>query len=192
MTAIVLASSSSYRAGLLKKLHIPFETFQPDIDESPVAGETPSGLAQRLAATKARAGAGRFPNHLIIGSDQVASCAGQSLGKPGDRETAIRQLRQQSGQVVDFYTAVCLYDSRSARLLIDVDHCWVQFRRLDTRQIERYVDLEQPYDCAGSFKSEGLGIVLFEKIVGEDPNALIGLPLIKLTNLLAQCGITLP
>lgn len=192
MTALVLASGSSYRAKLLKKLNLSFESFQPDIDESPLSGESPQALAQRLAQDKAMAGAARFPAHLIIGSDQVAFCAGQLLGKPARRDAAIEQLRLQSARRVEFHTAICIYDSQAARCLSDIDLCCVQFRRLNQQQIERYVDLEKPYDCAGSFKSEGLGIVLFEKITGDDPNALIGLPLIKLTSLLTQFGITLP
>lgn len=192
MTAIVLASSSPYRAKLLKKLHLAFESFNSNIDESPLANEAPVALAQRLAFAKAKAGAARFQQHLIIGSDQVACCNGQILGKPGSREAAIDQLSRQSGQAVAFYTGICVFDSQSGSHVSEVDVCHVHFRRLSRQQIERYLDLEQPFDCAGSFKSEGYGIVLFEKIVGDDPNALIGLPLIKLTRLLAQFGIALP
>lgn len=192
MTAILLASSSPYRAQLLKKLNLDFATFNSNIDESPLPDETPLILAQRLAQAKAKAGAARFQQHLIIGSDQVAYCNGHILGKPGNREAAIEQLSQQSGLAVEFYTGICVFDSQSGRSFSDIDVCRVYFRRLNRQQIERYLDLEQPYDCAGSFKSEGYGIVLFEKIVGDDPNALVGLPLIKLAKLLAQFGIALP
>lgn len=192
MPDIVLASSSIYRAKLLKQLHLPFACTASNIDESPLKNETPVALAQRLSEAKARAVADQFPHHLIIGSDQVACCGNHILGKPGNRETAIQQLSQQSGQIVQFYTGISVLDSATGKCLSDVDVCNVHFRPLDLQQILRYLDIEQPYDCAGSFKSEAYGIVLFDKIVGDDPNALIGLPLIKLITLLTQFGIVLP
>lgn len=192
MPDIVLASSSTYRGMLLKKLHLTFETFASDIDESLLQNEAPIAMAQRLSEAKARAAAEHFPRHIIIGSDQLACCGDDILGKPGNQETATAQLRKQSGQVVKFYTGISVLDSGSDKLISDIDVCSVHFRNLNQQQIQRYLNLEQPYDCAGSFKSEGYGIVLFDRIVGEDPNALIGLPLIKLTALLAQFGIALP
>jgi MAF protein len=192
MPDIVLASSSIYRAKLLKQLHLEFESVASNIDESRLPNETPAALALRLSEAKARAVNDQFQHHLIIGSDQVACCGEAILGKPGNRASAIEQLSQQSGQVVHFYTGISVLDSKSGKCLNDVDICSVHFRPLDRQQILRYLDVEQPYDCAGSFKSEAYGIVLFDKIVGEDPNALIGLPLIKLIALLAQFGIVLP
>lgn len=192
MPDIILASGSSYRSNLLKKLHFPFATFNTEVDESRLDGESAVALAQRLAESKARAAATTFPNHLIIASDQVACCNEEILGKPGARAAAIEQLCKQSGQQVQFHTALCLLNSQSGHCLHDIDTCSVHFRPLTAQQIERYVDIEQPYDCAGSFKSEGYGIVLFEKIIGDDPNALIGLPLIKLTRILAHMGVALP
>lgn len=192
MPDIVLASGSPYRAKLLKKLDLAFSTCASNVDESPLPAETPVALAQRLSIAKARAAATDFPRHLIIGSDQVAACGDDILGKPGNQKSAIEQLLKQSGQTVLFYTGLCLFDSVAGTSLCDVDVCSVHFRHLDRAEILRYLDKEQPYDCAGSFKAEGYGIVLFEKIVGEDPNALIGLPLIKLRRMLAQFGIALP
>ena len=160
MPDIVLASSSAYRAKLLKNLHIPFTCTASNVDESPLKNETPIALAQRLAEAKARAVAEQFQHHLIIGSDQVACCGEHILGKPGNRETAIQQLSQQSGQIVDFYTSISVLDSATGKCLNDVDLCSVHFRQLDRSQILRYLDIEQPYDCAGSFKSEAYGIVL--------------------------------
>lgn len=190
MSALVLASGSPYRRQLLARLQLEFTATASDVDETPLAGEAPADLTIRLGMAKARALRAKFPEHLIIGSDQTAAIDGAILGKPGSREAAIRQLVLQAGRVVTFYTSVCLLDAASGRHWSDLDVCQVHFRPLTPAQIERYVDREQPFDCAGSFKSEGLGIALFEKIVGDDPNALIGLPLIKLTALLQQAGMS--
>lgn len=171
---------------LLQKLGLDFATCSPDIDESANAGECGETLAVRLAIEKAQAAAKNHRDYLIIGSDQVAWHQNRQLIKPGNRETAIEQLNSQSGRCVIFHTGLCVLDSNTGRYLTALDSCSVHFRRLTQAQIERYVDLERPFDCAGSFKSEGLGIALFEKIEGDDPNSLIGLPLIKLASLLEQ------
>lgn len=192
MKNIVLASNSRYRGELLRKLGLKFISCAGNVDETAKAGETPPQLATRLAIDKAVSVAKHFPEHLIIGSDQVAVCDELILGKPGDRDNAIRQLTAQSGKMVRFYTGICVLDSASGRYLTDLDLCEVHFRTLDADQIRRYIDIDQPLDCAGSFKSEGLGIVLLKKIVGDDPNALVGLPLIKLTDLLGQFGLAMP
>lgn len=189
MSAIILASGSQYRAELLRKLHLDFISCGSHVDETPLPGESPEPLALRLSQAKAEALSAMYPNHLIIGSDQVAVCGGEFLNKPGDRTQAIRQLKAQSGQTVRFYTGVCVLNSANGQSRSDIDICAVHFKTLSDSQIERYVDLEQPFDCAGSFKSEGLGIALFSRIEGDDPNALIGLPLIKLTGLLARFGV---
>ncbi len=187
---LVLASGSAYRRQLLEKLGLPFVWRSPDVDETPREGEAPQILARRLARDKARALAGDFPDSWIIGSDQVAVTArGQLLGKPGDHETAVAQLLAASGGTVTFYTALCLHHSGSGHCHEDVDVCQVDFRPLTHQQIERYLHRETPYDCAGSFKSEGLGIALFRAIRGEDPNALVGLPLIRLVSLFEVAGI---
>ncbi|NJD05233.1 MAG: septum formation inhibitor Maf [Methylococcaceae bacterium] len=185
---LVLATGSRYRRQLLGKLELPFDSASPDIDESHRPGESPMALARRLASEKAMALANQFPDHLIIGSDQVAELNGRALGKPGTHSRATAQLRAASGNTMVFFTAVCVLDSRSTLSRSDVDRTVVYFRPLTDQQIERYVDREQPLDCAGSFKSEGLGIALFEKIDGEDPNALIGLPLIRLIRILEAFG----
>ncbi len=192
MTPIILASSSSYRTELLRKLQIDFSACPSHIDETPWPNEAVEALVIRLSIAKAQAIRSQYPDHLIIGSDQAAVCGTTLLGKPGNRDNAVRQLTQQSGQAVIFYTGLCVLDSRSGRYLTDIDRCEVHFRTLSAEQIQRYVDADQPYYCAGSFKAEGLGIALFEKIVGEDPNALIGLPLIKLIKLLTQFGREIP
>ncbi len=189
MKPIVLASGSEYRAELLRKLHFDFAACSSHIDETALPGETAEQLVVRLAQNKAKAVSASYPNHLIIGSDQVAVCGTQFLNKPGNREQAIRQLKKQSGQAVRFYTGLSVLNSSNGNILSDMDICTVYFRPLSDRQIEHYIDLEQPFDCAGSFKSEGLGIALFSKIKGADPNALIGLPLIKLIDLFAQFGV---
>jgi MAF protein len=189
MPDVVLASSSRYRQTVLAKLGLPFTAAAPDIDESPLPGEAPHALVARLAAAKARALAARFPNHLIIGSDQVAVLDGRMLGKPGTEPAAREQLRIASGRCVEFLTGLCLLDSASGSEHLVVEPFRVHFRTLTETQITHYVDREQPLDCAGSFKSEGLGIALFEKLEGDDPNALIGLPLIRLVRLLEQAGV---
>ncbi len=187
---LVLASSSQYRQQLLKKLPISFITANPEIDESSEHNESPQHLAQRLAVTKAKAVQAQFKQHLIIASDQVAILDGVQLTKPGDRKHTIKQLEACSSRSVDFYTSICLLDSASGKYYCDLDKTTVYFKKLSKKQIVRYVDLDRPYDCAGGFKVEGLGIVLFERIQGEDPNALIGLPMIKLINLFEQFGVT--
>ncbi|MEI8574197.1 septum formation inhibitor Maf [Methylomonas sp. LW13] len=191
MTAIVLASSSKYRCQLLEKLGLAFLSCSSDVDESPQAGESPYALVRRLSLAKAEEVGKIYPNHLIIGSDQVAVLDQEILGKPGGRDAAIQQLAKQSGRTVQFYTGVCVFNSVSGRHLSDMDVCSVQFKTLTSSQIEKYIDLDRPFDCAGSFKSEGLGIALFSKIVGEDPNALVGLPLIKLVALLDKFGVNI-
>jgi MAF protein len=186
---LVLASSSRYRQALLAKLGLAFEAGTPSIDESAREGETPLQLSIRLAEEKARALAVRFPAHLIIGSDQVAMLDGIQLGKPGDHSQTVRQLRAASGKTVEFLTSVCVLDSATGQALTEVDRTLVLFRPLTDKQIKGYVNKERPYDCAGGFKSEGLGIVLMEKLETEDPNALVGLPLIRLAGLLEKFGV---
>ncbi|GAB4276831.1 MAG: nucleoside triphosphate pyrophosphatase [Methylomicrobium sp.] len=185
---LILASSSRFRQELLKKLHLNFSAVSPDIDEKPWPHESPQDTAIRLSESKARALFDRYPEHLIIGSDQVAVLNDTRLGKPGNRENTIAQLTACSGNSVTFFTGVALADSSTGTVVSAVDECRVYFRKLTLAQIQRYVDLEKPYDCAGGFKSESLGIALFDKIEGDDPNALIGLPLIKLIGLLTTFG----
>ena len=189
MTPIVLASSSVYRRALLQKLELPFSWASPDIDESARPGESAGALVERLARAKAQALAGSYPQHLIIGSDQVACLDGQILGKPGNRDKAQRQLRAASGRRVEFLTGLCVLDSTSGVCHSLVETFAVVFRPLDDAVIARYLERERPYDCAGSFKSEGLGIALFERLEGDDPNALIGLPLIRLVDLLSRFDV---
>ena len=186
---LVLASTSAYRRALLQRLRLRFECAAPEADESALAGERPEQTAWRLSLDKARAVARRFPDALVIGSDQVAVLGEERLGKPGDHANAVRQLRSLSGKAADFHTAVSLLDARSGEARSHIVPCRVVFRSLDERQIESYLRLEQPYDCAGSAKSEGLGIVLIERIETEDPTSLIGLPLIALSTMLAQAGM---
>ena len=185
---LVLASTSRYRRELLERLGVPFECADPQANELPLPGETPAATALRLAEAKARAVALRFPQALIIGADQVASCDGLRLDKPGNHENAVRQLTAMSGRSANFDTGVVVLDAKSATLGARAVGCRVVFRTLSAPQIERYLRLEQPYDCAGSAKVEGLGITLIERIETEDPTSLIGLPLIALTELLAQAG----
>ncbi len=189
MTPIVLASSSSYRRQLLEKLGLSFECESPDLDESPLLGETPTQLVKRLATQKAKALCKRYNNHLIIGSDQVAALDEQLIGKPGSHEAAAGQLKNCSGKVVYFYTGLTLLNTASGRQQYQCCRYDVHFRKLTESQIEQYLLREQPYDCAGSFKSEGLGIALFSAIKGDDPNSLIGLPLIALTEMLYIEGV---
>lgn len=191
-TTLVLASTSPYRRTLLERLGLVFETLSPEVDESRSPGETPEQLVRRLAEAKARAGAARYPDALIIGSDQLAVCGENILGKPGNHAAAGKQLARLSGQRVSFYTGLCLYDARADRARVDMVPFEVVFRVLDAGQIQRYLQREQPYSCAGSFKSEGLGISLFEALRGDDPNALIGLPLIRLVSWLNEAGIAVP
>lgn len=189
MKNILLASSSSYRQALLGKLGLHFEAAAPDIDESQHPNEPITTLVQRLALAKAKALAEAFPQHLIIGSDQLASLDGQILGKPGNFSRAFEQLRQCQGQTVRFYTGLCLLNPEQNHHQLSLETYSVTFRPLTDRQITRYLELEEPYDCAGSFKSEGLGISLFNSLQGEDPNTLVGLPLIALIRMLNKEGI---
>lgn len=192
MLPLLLASSSAYRRALLERLHLPFSCASPDIDESARPHETPEALCRRLAISKAQALAESHPQHLIIGSDQVAVLNGRMLGKPHTAENACRQLSECSGQAVHFLTSLCLLNSASGDYQCEVVPFSVQFRQLNQAEIERYVALEQPLDCAGSFKVEGLGISLFESTQGEDQNSLIGLPLIALCRMLRQAGWQIP
>lgn len=191
MSALILASTSRYRHDLLARLRLEFSVARPEVDESPRPGEPPAMLAQRLAAAKTAAVAARFPDSWVLGSDQVAELAGEPLGKPGDRAAAIAQLGAMSGNVVVFHTALCLGHGDGRRLQA-LDATTVRFRTLTSAQIERYVDREPALDCAGSFKSEGLGIALFEAIETHDPTALVGLPLIATARLLRAAGFDLP
>ncbi|MDH3971127.1 MAG: Maf family nucleotide pyrophosphatase [Gammaproteobacteria bacterium] len=188
---IVLASTSPYRKELLQRMGIDFKTVAPDVDESSLPGESPENLVKRLAEAKARV-IGKTCEALIIGSDQVAVSGDEILGKPGSHENALVQLRKLSGKLVTFQTGLCLLNSTSNEMQVDTVPFRVQFRKLDEQQIERYLRADQPYNCAGSFKSEGLGITLFERMDGDDPTALIGLPLIRLTSMLMQAGVVLP
>lgn len=192
MRRLVLGSTSPFRRALLDRLGLPYQVDAPDTDETPLPGETPAGLVRRLAEAKARAVGGRHADALVIGSDQVAVIDGRVLGKPGDRDNAIAQLTMASGGTVVFHTGLCLLDTASGRAQVDVEPFTVHFRELDRASIERYVDREQPYNCAGSFKSEGYGITLFSALEGRDPNALIGLPLIRLVEMLGEAEIALP
>lgn len=185
---LVLASSSPYRKQLLERLQIPFQSMAPDIDESPLSGEAPETTALRLACEKALTLRTLFPEHLIIGCDQLASHAGKLIGKPGSHDRALAQLRSFSGETVEFLTALCVYNSKQAVSAESLVSTSVTFRTLDRHAIENYLNVERPYDCAGSFKIEGLGIALFEEISSEDPTALMGLPLIRLCDLLAEQG----
>jgi len=189
MTQLVLASTSPFRRTLLERLGLPFETTAPNVDESRLENESPAALVTRLAEAKARGVSAQFPDALIIGSDQVAVLDGQVLGKPGNHENAVRQLQAASGRQVKFLTGLCLLNTQSQKYHVAMVPFSVQFRTLSEQQIERYLRQEEPYNCAGSFKSEGLGISLFEKMRGDDPNALIGLPMIELTTMLATEGM---
>lgn len=186
---LILASTSVYRQALLQKLGLAFETCNPDIDESPMANESAQDLVLRLAKAKAEAGASHFPQGLIIGSDQVAVIDGKIIGKPLNRDNAIKQLSQASGKAITFYTGLALYDAKTGEVTAQVEPFTVHFRQLTAAQIAAYVDKEQPFYCAGSFKSEGFGIALFNRLEGRDPNTLIGLPLILLTEMLLTQGI---
>ncbi len=189
---LVLGSTSAYRRTLLGRLHLEFETARPQVEESRQPDEPPEAMAERLAAAKAADVALHYPDALVIGSDQCAACGERILGKPGGYEQALEQLKTLSGQRVVFHTGLCLIDSRSGRQWQEVVPYAVHFRQLETAEIERYLRLEQPYDCSGSFKSEGLGITLFQRMEGDDPTALIGLPLIRLCSWLREAGLVLP
>ncbi|MEH6556788.1 MAG: Maf family protein [Oceanicoccus sp.] len=189
---LILASSSPYRRQLLSQLKVEFECVNPRINETEKSNETADQLAARLAQEKANAVASDYPTHLIIGSDQVAVLDRAMMTKPGNHDNAVAQLQQCSGKKVIFYTGLALLNSQTGQLQHSVEPFSVYFRTLTTATIERYLISEKPYDCAGSFKVEGLGITLFEKLDGNDPNSLIGLPLIQLTSMLAKEGLLRP
>lgn len=185
---LVLASSSPYRRALLDKLHLDFLSESPDIDETPLLNEEPKALSKRLSVLKAHALVKTFPAHLIIGSDQVAMLKNQQLHKPGGKSNARAQLKAAANNKVIFYTSICLLDSSTGQYITDTDICSVYLKALTEEQIDRYLDYDEPYNCAAGFKSEAMGIALFKKIEGDDPNALIGLPLIKLIRMLEAFG----
>lgn len=188
---VILASTSRYRRELLARLRLPFDIHAPEVDETPLAHETPSALAQRLALEKANAVARRFPEAVVIGSDQVADLAGEPLGKPGDHERATAQLRRMRGQTLVFQTAVAVVCQATGFVQRDIAPVRVVFRDLSDAAIESYLRAEQPYDCAGSAKSEGLGIALLDAIDSDDPTALVGLPLIRTARMLRAAGVDL-
>jgi septum formation protein len=188
---LILASTSIFRKRLLRQLELPFISVSPGTDETPLAGETAPALTARLAALKARAVAERESGALVIGSDQVAVLDDEIIGKPGNHERAVAQLSRASGKTVIFYTGFCLIDSDSNREQLSVERFEVTFRKLTAAQTDRYLRRDQPYQCAGSFKAESLGIALFEKLTGDDPNSLIGLPLIRLVTMLQTENIEL-
>ena len=189
---LILGSTSRYRAELLARLNVPFDTVAPNVDETPGADEAPRALAQRLALAKARDVAARHPQALVIGSDQVADLHGEPLGKPGTHERATAQLQRMRGQTVIFQTALAVVCQASGFEQVDTAAVEVRFRDLSDAEIERYLRAEQPYDCAGSAKSEGLGIALLDAIHSDDPTALIGLPLIRTCRMLRAAGLVLP
>ncbi len=189
--SVVLGSTSRYRRELLERLRIPFTVSAPGVDETPLPGEAPQALARRLALAKARAVAALHPDAVVIGSDQVADLAGQPLGKPGEHARAVQQLRQMRCQTVIFQTALAVVCLASGYEQVDLAEVRVVFRDLSDAEIESYLQAEQPYDCAGSAKSEGLGIALLESIDNDDPTALIGLPLIRTARMLRQAGVKL-
>lgn len=187
---LVLASTSPFRKALLERLQVDFQCDSPDIDETPLAGESVENMVVRLAKLKAEKVADKYPDALIIGSDQSAELDGKSLSKPGNFENAVKQLQRASGRQIVFQTGLCLLNTRSGNVQTACVPYSVVFKTLSQNMIEHYLQKEQPYNCAGSFRSEGLGIALFEKFEGEDPNALIGLPLIKLIAMLEHEGIS--
>jgi septum formation protein len=188
---LVLGSTSRYRRELLARLNVPFEVAAPEVDETPLPGEAPAALAQRLALAKAQAVARKFPQAVVIGSDQVADLQGQPLGKPGTHEKAVAQLRMMRGQTVIFQTALAVVCQETGFVQQDIAAVRVVFRDLSDDEIENYLRIEQPYDCAGSAKSEGLGIALLERIDNDDPTALIGLPLIRTARMIRAAGVRL-
>ena len=181
---LILASSSEFRRELLQKLLIPFNSISPKIDETALDGEKPHQTALRLAQEKAKKIGAEYPHALVIGCDQVATLDGEQLGKPLNHQNATKQLQAMRGREVTFHSALCLYNAATGNMQVEVVPYLVRFRQLTDEQIENYLNKEQPYQCAGSAKSEGLGIALMERMIGEDPNALIGLPLIKLITML--------
>jgi septum formation protein len=186
---LVLASTSPYRRELLNRLGLPFDVANPRADESPLPDETPENLALRLSEVKARAVALAYPDALIIGSDQVATIDGKIYGKPGTHERAVAQLRELSGKTVNFFTGLCLFDAKNGKAEVRGIPTLVKFRELSDAEIENYIKREPAYDCAGSAKSEGLGIALLASMQGDDPNALVGLPLIALCDMLRNKGV---
>lgn len=186
---LVLASTSRYRRMLLERLGLAFETFASNVAEHQLSGELPGPMALRLAEAKARAAMEQYPGAILIGSDQVAESGGRIFGKPGNHDNAVDQLRALSGCEAVFHNGLCVIDAGNGAALLRLIPVHVRFRRLDAATIERYVAREMPYDCSGSAKSEGLGIALIESIRGDDPNALIGLPLIALVDLLHEAGV---
>ena len=189
---LILGSTSRYRRELLQRLHLPFEVMAPEVDETPLPHESPQALALRLALAKARAVAQRHPQAVVIGSDQVADLAGEPLGKPGTHARAVAQLQRMRGHTVVFQTALAVVCLESGFEQHDLAAVRVRFRDLSDAEIERYLRIEQPYDCAGSAKSEGLGIALLDAIDSDDPTALVGLPLIRTCRLLRAAGIAAP
>lgn len=188
---LVLASTSIYRSELLARLRIPFQTAAPDVDETPLPAENAKQTSWRLSRVKAQAVAAHYPDALIIGSDQVALLGDKQLGKPLTHENAVQQLRSMRGQTVAFYTALTLLNTRTSDIQTEVAINRVSYRNLTDAQIESYLLKEQPYHCAGSAKSEGLGIALINSMEGDDPNALVGLPLILLVNMLLKQGVAI-
>lgn len=186
---LVLASTSSYRSELLARLRIPFQTAAPNVDETPLTNESAKQTSWRLSRAKAQAVAAHYPDALIIGSDQVALLGEQQLGKPLTHDNAIKQLRAMRGNTVNFYTALTLFNAKTGDMQTEVAINRVNYRELTDIQIENYLQIEQPYNCAGSAKSEGLGIALISSLEGDDPNALVGLPLILLVNMLLAQGV---
>ncbi len=190
--ALILGSTSRYRRELLTRFRLPFDVASPDVDETPHANEAPAALALRLAIAKAQAVAAQFPHAVVIGSDQVADLNGQPLGKPLEHAKAVAQLRAMSGQSMQFHTAVAVVCQETGFIQADTAVVRTVFRSLSDAEIERYLRAEEPYDCAGSAKSEGLGITLLDAIESDDPTALIGLPLIRTARLLRAAGVILP
>ncbi|GJI99870.1 Maf-like protein [Duganella rhizosphaerae] len=187
---LVLASSSAYRKELLSRLQLPFDVAVPDIDESPLPGETPSATALRLAREKAAAVAAKMPGHIVIGSDQVATLDDEQIGKPGNHANALAQLQKMRGREVIFHTALCVWDGRDQSFQLEDIQTVVKFRDLPDAELDAYLRIEQPYDCAGSAKNEALGIAILERIDSSDPSALTGLPLIALTGMLRKIGVS--
>jgi septum formation protein len=187
---LILASSSEFRRELLLKLQIPFSSISPSVDETPLENEKPHETALRLAQVKARKIGADYPHALVIGCDQVATLDGEQLGKPLNHSNASKQLKTMRGREVTFHSALCLYNAATANMQAEVVPYIVHFKKLSDEQIENYLNKEKPYQCAGSAKSEGLGIALIERMIGEDPNALIGLPLIKLITMLQNENIS--
>jgi septum formation protein len=186
---LILASSSKFRRELLHKLQIPFSSISPKVDETALPNEKPHETAIRLAQDKARKIGKKHPHALVIGCDQVATLDGEQLGKPGNHHNASLQLQKMRGREVTFHSALCLFNAETGHMQAEVVPYLVRFRQLTDTQIENYLNKEQPYQCAGSAKSEGLGIALIERMIGEDPNALVGLPLIKLITMLQNEGV---